>query len=195
MRSQGPAPTGHPRSGRLAAAGFDPPGAVLVGLGASLIIVAFTVLRWFRDLPGPFGVPAGHSTFAGVHQLIVVNKRQVDQLRISRYVTFGVAEPYFSWLGWVLLVAALWTGALAVSRLGATVWGLRWLGAVVAVTGLALTLLSVQLINVEGAPPQRPPSYGSYLAHGSFGLWAACGGFLLILIGCLLPRRDRWDGI
>jgi hypothetical protein len=186
---------------RLDAAGFDRRGTVLVALGGLLVLAAFTVLNWFRttEPTGFFNNPhgffgSGNSTFPDIHDRLQQIERRVSAEGLSGYWLFGTARYYFDWLGWTLLVSALAVGTLAASAVGASHFSVRWLGAVVSVTGVALTLAALNLITVAGNPPNNagvPKSYRDYIAHSGFGAWFAILGFLLILVGCLIPREQR----
>lgn len=178
---------------RLDAAGFNPVGTVLVGIGGLFVLSADTLLNWFRGGSGFFAGAATNSTFSDLHDLLRQSARQVAKAGISGHVTFGVSREYFGWLGWVLLFAALGFGALAVSSFGGAHFSVRWLAAVVAATGLGLTFMALNLITFEGNARNNAnaPSYGDYFAHSSFGTWAAALGFLLVLVGSLLPRVTR----
>jgi hypothetical protein len=166
------------------------PGKILIGAGTILILLAFTVLDWFQ---ANFFGNSGDSTFRAVHDAIDATKREAATAGISSHVSYGASDLYFSWLGWVLLVCAVAAGSLAVSAFGASIWGLRWLAAVVAMTGIALTFLALNLVTFEGNAPNNAnaPTYGSYLSHSSLGAWSAVAGFLAILVGCFLPNTRR----
>ncbi len=108
-------------------------------------------------------------------------------------MSFGIAEFYFGWLGWGLFIAAVGCGALAVSRVGARHWYLRWLACVIAVAGAAFSVGALKLVTLEGdadIPGVDAPSYAQYLRHSGLGVWAAILGFLLIAIAAFLPRRE-----
>jgi hypothetical protein len=111
---------------------------------------------------------------------------------LSGHVSFGASEPYFSWLGWMLLAAAVVLGALAVSRIGGRHWWVRWLSAVVGATGASVTFLALNLIVFEKNSPNNAnaPTYSEFLGHSGPGAWAAIGGFVLIIVGVLFPRGD-----
>lgn len=176
---------------RLEAAGVCGPGAAFVAAGAVLLLLAFTVLQWFRDGTGFFSGAGSHSTFGDVGTTLDAVHQQFAREKLSGYVSFGASQPYFSWFGWVLLLAAIAAGGLAVSRFGRR-WVVRWFGAVVAATGIAFTFLALNLVTVEGNAPNNAnlPDYGQYIAHGGLGVWSAIVGFLLILVGALVPHRD-----
>jgi hypothetical protein len=168
---------------------LDPLGLGFVVSGVVLVLAAFTVLDWFR---GDIGFPSG-TTFRGVHQFLTDYEAHVEAAHLSGYFSFGAAAPYFSWLGWILLIAALCAGTLAVSGVGRSHWWVRWLGAVVCATGVGLTFLALNLIVAEGnaANNANLPTYSGYLSNSAVGAWAAVAGFFAMLVGCLAPRRDR----
>lgn len=176
---------------RARAAGVSPVAACLVALGAALILAGFSVLDWFRSGAGFFAGAGSSSTFAEVRDTLAHTKQQVDAQGLSGHVTFGASYVYFEWLGWVLLVIALGTGAVAVSRFGGRHWSVRFLAAVAAAAGVGVTVLALDLITFERNAPNNAnaPTYGDFLRHSGLGAWAAVAGFLLILVGDLLPRR------
>lgn len=178
---------------RPTGAGFDRVGSTIVAIGGVLLLAAFTVLNWFRDGSGFFSGAASHSTFANVHDLLGQTARQVASDSISGHVTFGASRAYFGWLGWTLLLAALAFGALAVSAFGQSTFAVRWLGAVVAATGIGVTFLALNLITFEGNASNNAaaPSYGDYLSHSGAGTWCAIAGFAVVLVGCLVRRGVR----
>lgn len=177
---------------RLQAAGFDSVATTLVALGALFLLASFTILNWFREGSGFFGGAGRRSKFHDLHNFLEQAARDVARNGIASHVSFGASRPYFSWLGWVLLVAALAFGALAASPVGTAHFTARWFGAVVAAAGIALTFLAINLITFEGnaANNADAPSYSSFLAHTGPGMWAAVLGFLLVLVGCLVPRQS-----
>jgi hypothetical protein len=168
------------------------PGIVLLGIGAFLILLAFSVLDWFRDGPGFFAGAGDNSTFGDLHNLIALRKQQAAASALERHVSFGVSEHYFGWLGWLLFLAAVGLGAVAVSRFGARHWYVRWLASVVAVAGGATSLFALNLITFEGNAQNNAdaPTFSEYFAHSGLGVWAAMLGFVLIAIAVFLPRRD-----
>jgi hypothetical protein len=177
-------------SARLRAAGFNPVGTTLVLLGAFLVLCAFTLLDWFRDGPGFFAGAGSSTTFSQLHALLTQRAHQVEQAGLQPYVSFGVAKPYFGWLGWVLLLASFACGMLASSQLGGRHWSLRWLAAVVCVSAVALSFVALNLITFEKNAPNNAnaPSYGDFLVHSGIGAWVAILGFVAILVGSVLPR-------
>jgi hypothetical protein len=107
-------------------------------------------------------------------------------------VSFGASDIYFGWLGWLLFVAAVAAGAVAVSRIGARHWSVRWLAAVIAAFGIGFTFLALNLITFEknAANNANAPTYRDFLGHSGLGAWATIAGFALIVIGALVPRHD-----
>jgi hypothetical protein len=174
------------------ASGFDRVGTTLVVVGCVLILSALTLLNWFREGSGFFGGAGSHSTFSDLHDLLRSYTQQAAGAEVSSHVSFGASRSYFGWLGWLLLFAAGGCGALARSSFGAAHFVVRWLGAVVAVTGFAVTLLAINLITFEGNAPNNAdaPSYGDYLANSGPGTWFALAGYVFILVGCLVSRGD-----
>jgi hypothetical protein len=168
------------------------PGIVVLTVGAVLILLAFTVLPWFGSDPGLSSLAKGHWHFADVHNVIAQLKSQLKAEGLEGYATFGLADVLFGWRGWLLFAAAVGLGALAVSQLGARHWYLRWLAAVVAFTGAAVSLFGLNLFTLEGNPPKsaKPPSFREYVSHSGLGAWSAMLGFLLIVIAVFLPRRN-----
>lgn len=176
--------------GRAREAGVQPVGAALIALGAVLVLAAFTIFDWFREGPGFFGGAGAHSTFSDIGQLLSATQRQAAQQHVEKYVSFGASKPYFTWLGWTLLAASVALGALAVSRIGARLWSVKWLAAVVGAAGVGLTFLALNLITFEKNAPNNAnaPTYSQFLGHSSLGAWAAIAGFALICAGSLVPH-------
>src|SRR6185312_5576365 len=177
---------------RAREAGVNPIGACFLALGAVLILAAFSLFNWFRSGTGFFAGAGSHSTFADVHAKLESTKAEVAAQGLSGHVSFGASEPYFSWFGWVLFAAALAAGAVAVSRFGGRHWWVRWLAAVIGVSGVAFTFLALNLIVFEGNAPNNAnaPSYSEFLGHSGLGAWSAIAGFVLMIVGVLYPRRD-----
>jgi hypothetical protein len=171
-------------------------GIVLVGVGTLLVLLALTVLPWFRQDPGFFahffrGID-GQPKFHDVHNAIVRFQHEVEAAGISPFVSFGAADAYFGWLGWLLLLAAAGFGGLSVSPVGARFWTVRWLATVFSVAGIALTVSALSLVSFQGNPPAnaQPPSFGEFFSHASIALWAVVAGYTLILAGSFVPHPD-----
>ncbi len=188
-----PAPTDQSAPEQSSAAGLTvTPGIIVLSIGAFLVLLAFSVLDWFRNGPGFFSGASDNSRFGDLHKLIAGYKAQTDVAPLRGHVSFGFSEFYFGWLGWVVFLAAVGLGALAVSRFGARHWYARWLASVVAFAGAAMSLMALNLISFEGNATNNAnaPAFGDYFAHSGFGAWAAILGFLVIAIAVFLPRRD-----
>lgn len=169
---------------------FNPVGAGLIIVGAILGVLAFTAFNWFSDKVGD--VSGGGSKFSKVHDLL----NQVDVPGASQYIDLGtLSKPYFSWLAWVLLAAAVVIGLAAVSPVGAGAPALRAVGVVVGLAGLGATLWAIDLFSIKQSIPGAdlsgtPNSYTDFLKHTSIGAWAAGAAFLLIAIGAAAgPNR------
>jgi hypothetical protein len=188
----------HPDSGaeslfeRARTAGISPIGACFLALGAVLILAAFTTFNWFRDGSGFFAGAGRHSTFGQVHDTLEHYRALAVKQGILGHISFGAAEPYFAWLGWLLFVAVAITGSLAVSRVGGRHWWMRWLAAVIGATGVAVTFLALNLIVFEKNAPNNAnaPTYSQFLGQSGPGAWAAITGFVLIIVAVLIPRGD-----
>ena len=181
---------------RMALRGSSRPGIVLVGVGSLLVLLALIVLPWFRISPGFFatffqGID-GKPKFIDVHHAIVRFQDVVTREGIARYVSFGAAGAYFSWLGWVLLLFSAGFGGLSVSPIGARFWTVRWLAAVSSVAGGGLTVSALGLVSFQGNPPAnaQTPSFSDYFSHASLAPWVALGGYVLILAGSFVPHPD-----
>jgi hypothetical protein len=166
---------------------------VLVVVGAALIVVADTVLRWFRDTHGSaFGGGAKETTFAKLHdELDALDKLVSSNPAASHIVHFGVSVQYFDWLGWVLLAAAVVLGLLAIAPIGPSAVGVRVLAVLAGLAGIGLTLWALDLVRTDASVGNNlAHSYGWYLSHTSWGAWAALLGFLLVTLGAVMgPRR------
>jgi hypothetical protein len=165
-------------------------GLIFVLLGTVGLVLSFTVLHWFHGDNGVNSDAGGLSTFSKIHKSI----EQLDSGAAAKFASFGVSNVYFAWLGWVLAGAAVVLGLIAVSRLGTRTPALKILAAVVAAVGIGITAWAIDIVSFTGpaaAATKGQDGYTEYLKHTSFGAWAAVAGFLLILIGALLPARQR----
>jgi hypothetical protein len=170
-------------------------GASLVVLGAVALGLAFTVLNWYHGDKGEFAPPPKTtSTFGNIHKTVASFHDGLAPAA-SKYVSFGVSTEYFGWLGWLLLTAAVVFGLLAVSPIGADAPAIKIIAAVIAAAGLGLTAWAIELVTISGPlralPGNDTKDYVGYLKQTSFGAWAAGAGFLLIVIGSLIPARRR----
>jgi hypothetical protein len=143
---------------------FGVVGATLAGIGAVLLIISFTAVDWFSN--------GGPSQFNDIHDALSSNSRGAT----------GLAQAYFSWLGWTLLVIVVLV-AIAASLPSAASGPLRAFGAVVAAAAIAVTFFAIQVF--DGTP------YTQYIKHASIGFYLAVAGFLLAGIGALCGPSNR----
>jgi hypothetical protein len=168
-------------------------GAVLVVIGAVGIGLAFTVLNWYHSDKGEFAKPAKTiSTFSNIHKTITTFHDGLSTAA-AKDVSFGVSNLYFAWLGWLLFAAAVVFGLLAISQIGNSAPVVKLIAALVAAAGVGITAWAIYLVSISGPLRSQPGNdtedYLGYLKQTSFGAWAAGAGFLLILIGSLIPAR------
>lgn len=145
-------------------------GALLTAAGALLIVLAFTVIDWFKG-------PSGTTRPGDLHRI----------LSHAGNLSEGLSKAYFSWLGWALLALAVLTALIAAAP---TLGGpFRIIGPVVAAAAIAVTFVGIQLfrssvVNGTGV------SYSTYLNNARVGFYLTLAGFVLIGIGAALgPRR------
>jgi hypothetical protein len=143
---------------------FGVVGATFAGIGAVLLIISFTAVDWFSG--------GGPTTFGDIK----------DSLDANSNGATGLAQAYFSWLGWTLLVLVVLI-AIAASLPSPASGPLRALGAVLAAAAIALTFFAIQIF--DGT------SYSEYLKHASIGFYLAIAGFLLAGIGALCGPSNR----
>lgn len=169
-------------------------GAAVVALGAIAVLLGLTVLPWYRVPNSPdFYARFFHTAnpnFFDVRNGISDFKHLVEADGISKYVSFGVAGSYFSWLAWVVLLLAVGFAVLSVSPFGAYHWSSRWAAAVAAFAGGAITITALDLVTFAGNPPAnaRPPSYGDFVGQSSLAPWVVVAGYTLILAGSFAPH-------
>lgn len=151
-------------------------GAVLTGLGALLVVLAFTALDWY----GKNGLSGSQSRFSDIHKAL----DQIGDFAQSP------AKLYFGWLGWVLLAAAAVTALIA--ALPTVGMPFRVLGVLVAIAAVVLTFLSIQLVKNDQAVEKAFRGYGAWLKHGRLGFYTAIAGFVLMGVGAAIgPSRTR----
>lgn len=145
--------------------------------GATLVVIAFTALRWFPGQTGSGATP----TFGELHRLL-------GQLH-------DLAQPsarlYFGWLGWALLAAAALTAlAAALPMPGAP---FRMIGALVSAAAIGMTFIAIDLFKNVDASIGIHQGYWTYLKHAQVGFYCAVAGFLLLGVGALIggSRRRR----
>jgi hypothetical protein len=145
---------------------FGVVGATFAGVGLVLLIIAFTAVPWFTNSVGT------QSHFGDLHDLVDARSASAT----------GVADAYFSWLGWVLVIATVVIAIVATLPSPAS-GPLRALGAVLAAAAIALTFFAIQIF--DGT------AYSDYIKHASVGFYLAIGGFLLAGIGALCGPSSR----
>lgn len=170
-------------------------GLVVAASGAVLVLLAFTLLDWFRSgSNSPFFRSAGTSTFGDISGGFDGFRQRVAALSpgSGNEVHFGVADVYFGWLGWLLfaLCCCATTAALASSA--------RVVGVVGLLLGLgaaAVTVWALNLVTFSGHLAQMTidaPTFWGYLKHSAVGAWLAIIGFVLLGVGAALgTRRDH----
>lgn len=141
-------------------------GAVLAVLGAAAVVVAFTAVKWYDQ---------GSLKFNDI-------KDNLDHF--SSQASF-LPKAYYSWLGWVLLAAALVLALVAAAPTSGAA-AARGLGLLVGLAGVGATLWAVDYAQgIHGAP-----SYSEFIKHAGVGFYLAAAGFLVIGIGAAIgPRR------
>jgi hypothetical protein len=150
--------------------------AVFTGLGVVSVILAFTAFDWY----GTGGVSGSQSKFSDVHKVL----NEIKEL------AQGPAKLYFGWLGWVLLAAAALTAlAAALPTIGTP---FRVVGVLVAVAGVVVTFLAIQLLKDSSLLPSDYRGYWTWLKHARLGFYAAVAGFVLMAVGAAIgPSRTR----
>lgn len=171
-------------------------GVTLVGFVA--VVLAFTVLRWFRNgRLGPFLESVGdNSKFGQISDSYDKFRSGLTAAGAGDLVHdlhLGVGPTYFDWLAWVLLAGAGLAAVLAVTPTAVSPV-FRVLGPVVAVAAIGLTFWAIYFLRVTGALKDQlggdTPGYSDYLSHAYVGFWFAVGGFLLIGLGAAIgPHR------
>jgi hypothetical protein len=149
---------------------FGTAGALLALLGTVLVAVALTAANWFNDShtrPSNF-----RATFDALESAAA-----------------QPAKAYFTWLGWVLLAAALLAALIAVVPTIGTAF--RVIAPLLAVAAIVLTFLAIKLtrsVDIAGFP-----TYGDYLKHARLGFYLAVVGFALIGAGGAIGPRRKAD--
>lgn len=165
------------------------PALVLLIAGAAMLLSAYTVLHWFRAGDDIGFVLTGPSTRAKIEVFLP----QIGTLTNGAASATWPARIYFSWLGWVLLVAVLITGLIAALPNRFAVPAGR-LGGALAALGVVATVLAVKLVGMDDPTLATfEIGYDGYLSHARLGFWLACGGFLVAGIGAftIAPRAPR----
>ncbi|MDT4928397.1 MAG: hypothetical protein QOF92_1264 [Pseudonocardiales bacterium] len=159
------APPSNPYGGGPPSQSFGVVGAAIAVVGAALVVVAFTALNWFKG--------NGSSKVSDIHKVL--------DGAPSNTVS-GLANAYFSWLGWVLLALAAII-AIAANAPSPASGALRGVGVVVGLGAAVLTLFAIKLSS-------GGPDLTAYLKDGRVGFYATLAGFVLIAVGAAIgPRR------
>src|SRR3954452_8044019 len=106
-------------------------GIGLVIIGAALLLLSFTTLDWYSGAGGPDSV--GSSGFSDLHH-------NAPQLGAD-----NLANAYFSWTSWVLLIVVIIVGILA-STVRRGNEGIRVGGLLLGLIGAALTYYALHEI-------------------------------------------------
>lgn len=160
-----------------------------VGVGAVLGVLAFSVLDWFH---GQLGMLTGsRSTVGDIGELLDRLVATRDKLHDRGAIHLGLSEYYYSWLAWLLIVAAVIV-ALVAALPTAEGGQVRVLGALISVLGVVATLWAIEVYRpAHNEGVSRGPSFGDFMRHTSVGAWFALAAFVLIGIGAVLgPRRS-----
>ena len=176
-------------------------GMVIAAIGALLVVLAFTVFKWFRNgtADNPFGSKNDKSKFSDIHDALDKVSAQINGAGqgLSKDVSFGVSKLYFGWLGWVLLGVAVVVAVLALLPTAAAP-ALRLVGLIVGIAAAAITVWALDLISVSGtlaslvkSRGDSVPGFTDYIKHSGLGAWAAIAGFLLIGIGAVIGPQRR----
>jgi hypothetical protein len=144
---------------------FGVVGATFAGVGLILLVISYVALNWFSTSV------VQNTKFSDIHTLVKDNPGAK-----------GLATAYFSWLGWVLVIATV-VIAIAATLPSPAAGPLRALGAILAAAAIAFTFFAIQLSDGQ--------AYTQYLKHVSIGFYFALGGFLLAGIGALCGPQRR----
>jgi hypothetical protein len=173
-------------------------GLVFGVIAAVLGILSLFVLGWFRDnfnsVSGGANSSSG-SKFSKIHDALTQLQHVIDSNpSAGKLISLGVAPIYFSWLGYLLIGAAVVLAIIAALPTGGAVMLFKVLTAIVSLAGIGLTLWAIDLFSL--APAARanttgsvPNGYGDWIKHTSFGAWAMGLAFLLCLIAALIPPK------
>ena len=136
--------------------------------GATLLIVSFAALAWYRIV--------GHDiTFSDFH-------RSLNQPGAP-----GFPKAYFGWLGWVLLALVVISAVLASLPIGSAALTFRIVAPATGVIGIVVTLLALNSYWDKAAN-----TFGDVgvFKHSAVGLYFALIGFLIAgVAGVFGPRR------
>ena len=172
--------------------------AAVTGVGAVLVVLAFTAFDWFSNGPSNSLLQgaAGASTFRKIHTGLDDLKRQLALVPggFDKMIHYGVAPAYFSWLGWTLLVAGVVFALVGASPLSGFSEAGRVLGLLAGIAGVGASFGAIYIARLDPSLANTlhipQPGYLDYLKHVSVGFFLAVGGFALIAIGAAMgPNR------
>ena len=169
--------------------------AVLAAIAAILGILSLFVLGWYRKFGSLGGGSTGSKTkFSKLHDAVNTLQDAIDQNPTAgKFVSLGISPSYFSWLGYVLIIAAVVLTFITAAPLGGASVAVKFVSALVALAGLGLTLWALDFAHFTGAVANQigttPNSFGDWLKHSSWGAWAMLLAFLLCLVGSLIPPK------
>ena len=148
---------------------------LVTAIGTALVVVAFTVVNWFR------GNDSSH--FRDVHRVLV------DSQGFGAHPQ-TVAKLYFNWLGWVLLAVLVILAVLAATP---TISGpFRIVAPVVAAGAVVVSVLAVNLFVSSDVSLGIREGFTYWLKAARVGLYLAVAGFLAIGVGAALgPGREH----
>jgi hypothetical protein len=162
-------PYGAPRSAPGQAQAFGTVGAVVALLAAAAGAVAVTALKWFSTLPQAAG---GRAHFSDVNDLV----------KGLGPVASGFGKAYFSWLGYLMLAAAVVFALLANAPTPART-ALRIFGFLVGLAGMGLTFLGIKFSNNA--------NFKDFLKHADVGFYVMLGAFALAAIASIIPAPSQ----
>jgi hypothetical protein len=154
--------------------GFGAVAAALAVVAAVLGVLAFTALNWFNG---------DNSTFGDIKTVVTSEQ--------AKAVVNEFAKLYFSWLGWVLLAAAVVAALLAaMPGIGSA---FRVVGLILAIAGIVATFIALKFYNAKaGSLSKDFDGYSTYLKHARLGFYFAVAAFVVAGIASLAgPRRAR----
>lgn len=154
---------------------FGTGAALVVLVGAAMVIVSFRFLDWY-DVPARAADTPGSITFNTLHD------------GASQLSGAGAASAYFGWLAWILLIAGVLVG-VAAALPSPVADGLRVVGFLIGLLGVAATYFAIaQYRNAQQAAGAA--KHGIF-ENTTWGVWAALAGFLLTALGAVLGPRRR----
>jgi hypothetical protein len=148
--------------------------AALAALGALLVVIALLGLPWYT--------PDGESLTTGDVRGILDDYGDLAS---------GLSVAYFSWLSWLLLLAAAGSAVAAALPMAGLSLAFRIAGPIIS--GFAV-LLSFGAIELKDSVYTTGEDYGRYFDTLSAGFWTAIVGFVLVGAAAVIgPRRVHID--